>query len=237
MKYSTVLYSILLLLFLGLGGVVAHRTDLAKKAKNSIVTPQQKATHFIKMLDKEKGSIGYCTATAIGKHALITAEHCVIEGNEKAYFLNVDMSTRNYKILAVGGDGRDHVILLLDGPSFTNLLSVSEPKSTAVGTPVYMYGDGGREYPARKLEGKITNCTDPSDVDADQGMVCFSLPVIGGDSGSLVYDAAGNVVAIITYGYKNDDGSKTAIGFKLDFDSEAIEFAKEFDPAALAGLF
>lgn len=233
------IYALSLLLFLVLGVVAGHRTDLIKKANIKPVefTVQQKATHRIAFVDENDNVLGVCTATAVAEDILMTAEHCIKDGSEYASLIRIDRSTRVYRLLAMGTDDRDHVILLLEDKPFVNTVQ-PDMSDAKVGDHVYIYGSGNAVYPPRKLEGVIADCADPSDVDLAQGQVCFTLPVIPGDSGSLVFDDQDRLVAIVTYKSK---GLYSGVGFRVElgtFHLQAIphkEKKKETNP--LRNLF
>ena len=155
------------------------------------VTRELRASHMIDMFADDQRA-GTCSATAIGPHAILTAEHCVKRGETTA--VTLDLATEKHEILGAAFDGRDHVILVLGGSPFTAYEKPVLATAFITGETVTIFGDGGREYPPRPLYGKVTNCEDPSDIDSAAAEVCFSLPVIPGDSGSAVYNVHGEIV-------------------------------------------
>ncbi len=188
------------------------------------ISIQQKASHMVTFLDNEGEPEGLCTATAIGPHAIMTASHCN-EGPKQDSLIRLDLSRKVFHILAATTDSRDHVIYLVDA-TFTNVIEYKARKAV-VGEHVFIYGDGGAEYPARLLSGTAIEFPDHSDVDANDGIVCFSIQVIGGDSGSAIYGDDGSILALVTYG---NVLKKDSVSFALDFSERQIAIAQHFDP-------
>lgn len=191
---------------------------------------------MIIFLDAHDHEDGLCTATAIGPHAILTAEHCN-DGEAPDETITIDLSRKHYHLLAENADGHDHIIYLLDGPAFKNyldpseLINVPQPKPYA---PVVIYGDGLGQYPPREVNGFVdgkSDSADLSDVDQNDQALWYRLAIVPGDSGSAIYDAAGRVVGLVTYGF--DAPSRRlpavrAVGFALAFTPKAIQIAHTF---------
>ena len=192
------------------------------------VTRQQLTSQLLVLKDKYGEDKGICTGTAIGPHAVMTAAHC--NEHDDILSMSIDMSTETHTIISESGDGRDHVIMLLDGTAFKHISSVIQgtPKQDEV---VTIYGDGGGEFPPVAKYGRVTNCQDPSDIDYESGIECTTLPVIPGDSGSAVFNSKGEIIGIVTYkdGSTNPAGE---IGFSLNFTQKELNEAAEFDGKA-----
>lgn len=238
-KEVKVLSAILVGLALLLGTMVftmkQHR--LAANKPPVVLTPQQKATHRILLLNEDEDAKGFCTAVAVGPETLMTAEHCIKEGKDEVTMINIDLSTHVYHIIAIGLDDRDHALLILDSPAFVNALEPDVSDTLKLGEPVYLYGDGEAVYPPRKLTGVVVDCNDPSDVDAAQGIVCFSIPAIPGDSGSMVFDSHDHLVAITTY---RDVDNAASAGFRVQIGSfhlHAVKPKEKEDKNPFKGLF
>lgn len=191
------------------------------------ITPERRATHMITYYDDNKAPSGMCTGTAVGPHALLTALHCD-EGDEDT--ISLDLAVHKYHIIGIIYDGRDHIIYHLDGPAFTNVVTVKE-REAVLGEVVTSYGDGHRDFPQHTYYGKTIvddNGGDTSEIDKADGAHCFSLPVVPGDSGSAVYGTDGSIVALVTYGGTNDEtGVQSAIGFALAFTPQELEEIKQ----------
>lgn len=189
------------------------------------VTIQESATHLIGLGNEPGDMEAGCTATAIGPHVLLTAEHC--DENEKYSLIRIDYSTRDYVILKTAGDGRDHILIAVDGPAFKNIA----PYKTRIaikGESTYIWGDGGGHFPARFIPGKVVDEFDPSDVNASQGMFYIDNKVIHGDSGSIIYSSDGYILGLLTYGVENKEARGAA--FALYFTPDEIQFAQTFVP-------
>jgi hypothetical protein len=220
-----------LMLALGFLFIAAGFRLFQRFHKPAPVTLQQKSQHMIQFLNKGGDEEGQCTATAIGPHAILTAEHCNDKDGDDHYdTITLDLSTRHYALLAETYDSRDHVIYLIDGPAFTNYLSPDElvnVKPVISGEQVYIYGDGRGNCSPRRIDGKINdaaNSADISDVDKNQQITWYTLGIIYGDSGSAIYTNDGRVVGLITYGMS--DGG--AAGFALNFSEQVILKAHTF---------
>jgi hypothetical protein len=212
---------LILLAIFGVPKYNKHRPVLQSVATMS---KQQLASHSLLLEDEDGETLGMCTGTAVGPHSLLTAEHCMRRGVVKQ--LSIDLATEDHKILAVAGDGRDHVLLLLDGSPFTNYIIVKFG-TAKLKDIVSMYGSGGREYPPVYKSGQVVDCQDPSDVDINAGIVCTTLPVIPGDSGSAVYEADGEMVGIVTY--SDTERPYTNVDFALNFSQKMYNDAAAFD--------
>lgn len=180
---------------------------------------EERASHMIKMVNG-----GQCTGTAIGPHAILTAEHC--DENDSVEEVTLDYATAHQRVARTIKDNRDHIIMLLDGPAFTNIETVKSV-SPVLGDGVTIFGNGEGVYPARPLYGHVVDCNDPSDIDADAGATCFSFKVIPGDSGSAIYNKRGEVVGLVTYRISRDPVIY-AEGFVLDFTAEEYADASSF---------
>lgn len=188
-------------------------------------TVQERYTHEVSFLDETThGPVGFCTATAIGPHALLTAKHCNEDGPEPSRHIMLDLSTHVYHILTYVSDGRDHVIYLLDGPEFKSVMPYATRKPR-LGEKVFIVGCGKDDFPCTVKSGRVLDEYDPSDIDKEDGVFYFSIPVVHGDSGSIVYAEDGTVLGVVTYLVVNGEGC----GFELDFTQENVRIAQTFN--------
>lgn len=213
-------------------GVMVHNVHKAVKHSIGPVNEQRKESHIVLFLDEDESPTSFCTSTAVGPHALLTAEHCNPRMEQKT--LRIDLSTRKYHILAYAADNRDHIILLLDGPAFLNYSKITTA-APVLGEKVTFYGFGGKDFPSHIRSGSVISCGtfDISDVDAAQGVVCMKLKAIPGDSGSAIYNSLNQIVALTTYAFDDDDdgnNEEICLGFQLDFPVSTIEQAYTFTP-------
>jgi Trypsin-like peptidase domain len=197
---------------------------------NHIASLEAKASHMIVFENSDGDPQSGCTATAVGPHALMTADHC--NDDDKLKTVQLDMGVRKYHIVDKMHDKRDHVIYLVDGPEFKNTVRIST-SVPSVNDPVYLIGSGGGTFPGEYKQGVVLDEYDPSDVDSDAGMVYASIPGIPGDSGAAIYAQDGTIVGLLTYGFSE----KTFYGrrelseiafFQLDFSSKQIAKAETF---------
>jgi Trypsin len=226
--FETKMKKLLLGLILGFLIFPALFVTTHKHKHTATITPERKATHMITYYDENGKRIGLCTGTAVGPHALLTAVHCD-EGEDATPIISLDLSVKKFHIIGYVADDRDHIIYHLDGPEFTNTVTIKERKAR-LGETVTSYGNGREDFPQHTYFGNVVvddNGGDTSDVDAADGVACFSIPAIPGDSGSAVYGTDGNVVALITYGAETEDGQGRAVGFALNFSPEVLEEIKK----------
>jgi hypothetical protein len=198
-------------------------------------TAQRKVSHMISFIDPDtrRGS-GLCSATVIGPHAILTAEHCDYKdgkGNLDQTALMIDLSTKVYHIEDSILDDRDHQILLVDGPAFTDIATY-QVRQPVAGETVFILGDGKGEFPPRELVGTVISVpNDASSVDGEAGLFYSTMKVIPGDSGSAVYGTDGKIVGLVTYllRMKNEPNASNA-NFSLAFTDAQIQQAKDFQP-------
>lgn len=191
------------------------------------------ARHWIVMENASEAA--GCTAYAIGPHALLTAEHCKVDDDGSPVLLFVDPPDRPEYVRARGPwrfiyarefDGSDHMILLVSGPAFKDVMpyTVAAPRP---GERVFTWGDpDGLQDQYR--EGYIMGVTPEAVPFRDKPQPCWlvDMPVAGGDSGSAVFDAdTGDIVGLVTYGV---NGGMFSGVFDLHFSPAQIALAQEF---------
>lgn len=191
-------------------------------------TPQQRASHFLYLQGRYDEGLGVCTGTAIGPHAILTAAHCDKKNEVKSVL--VDFSPEEHSVLGTVYDGRDHAIILVGGTPFTNIESVVIAEAK-ISEAVTIYGVGGSTYPPLAKFGSITDCQDPSDLDAAAGQFCASIHSIPGDSGSAIYNSDGYIVGIVTYLDQYVEPTGT-VGYALNFTAKQLADAATFDGKA-----
>lgn len=194
---------------------------------------QERTTHGIAFMGANtEEPLGICTATAIGPHALLTAEHCNEDSPVPSRRFYLDSSTHVYHILMHLDDDKDHTIYLIDGPAFKNY-DYYTTRKPLLGERVFIVGCGRNNFPCDIKVGTVLNEFDPSEVNADQGIFYVSIPVVHGDSGALVYGEDGQLLGVITYLVSKHEGS----GFELGFSQAEVNIAKGFNLGGLSGNF
>lgn len=205
------------------------------------VVPAHKAEHWIVTEDDQDA--GGCTATAIAPHALLTAEHCDLkpfdedglprDGSPVKLF--VDRTGKPnyfewtpYQIVGKLYDGSDHMILLVSGPAFKNIMPYGAPMAPYQGEHILWWGNpaGIRD---QLREGYIMGSQQDQPVPFQkqgQQMWMADAPAIPGDSGSAIIDATdGHLVGIVTYGI--NDGEFVGF-FTLHFTPGQLAVAENY---------
>lgn len=161
------------------------------------LTPVQiahRATYRIEQRTINTG--GSCSATAIGPHALLTANHCEVasdtvqvSGTEVRGMATIDKRLR---------DGLDHTIYLLSGITFPHYLDVDQSNSMEPGQRVYLFGNPG-EWRDIYREGYAAGIKPPAFLSLNPPMMMFDFPGFYGDSGSGIIDKDTNkIIAVLS---------------------------------------
>lgn len=179
------------------------------------------AMHFIYIANETEG--GWCTATAIAPHVLLTAEHCDSPNGE----LTVDSETTTQPITKRIKDNQDHLLLVIPNENFKNYITY-DPTTYKVAKQtehVYFWGNpqGSRD---QYREGYMMGTVDTPDFDDDKPIhgtaYVFQMTDAPGDSGAAVYAEDGRLVTVVTGG-----NGVTTIGFALKFTAQQVEDAKK----------
>ena len=213
---------------------------LSKKNFQKLKDKEHKSMHEIVMVDRNaSGEIvggGLCTAYAIGPHTLLTAEHCndpytnavYIDASKKAIHEN---KVASYSV-SRQFDHEDHMLLNVAGAYFPDYVPLDAPTALPVqGERVYFWGNPGGvvdQYREVMVMGAVPfSKNDDPNIDVE-GKIFYSLtgPVIGGDSGSSLFNSKGQRVAIVTYGI--DEGQMIG-AFPIKFTQ--IQIDKSLLPA------
>src|ERR1019366_2307394 len=102
-----------LMLALGITTSVEPISPTVAAATKTAIEQQHATTHRLAVYDLLEGStwnaeVGHCSATVVGPHALLTAQHCFANSNQ----IRLDTEKEPLHILAAFIDGNDHVIYL-----------------------------------------------------------------------------------------------------------------------------
>lgn len=163
----------------------------------------------------------FCSATAIGPQALLTAAHCELP-DDTLYIRQKDDPAQ---IVARIRDGNDHTILLVKGVVFADYVDVALD-SIEVADDVFTIGNPGhwkdiyqRGYVAGLLEKQ-------------SGIVILlDLQAFPGVSGSGVFSPAGKLVAVISTNEPQVEGDTQidlAGAYPLQFTQKDIDNARAF---------
>lgn len=191
------------------------------------MTPQRRASHMVEYF-KYGRPTGLCTATAIGPHALMTANHCDADGSAKE--IQLDLALTKFHIQKILHDNRDHDIYLIDGQPLRDFVEY-KVRLAKMGEHVHFYGNGEGEYPSHREDGVRIPFEDPSEIDQSEGISQFDILVRHGDSGSAKFADDDSIVAVTTYLWTDDKTKKeTGVDFLPGFTDDQITEALTFAP-------
>jgi|ERR1019366_4043145 hypothetical protein len=210
-------------------GVVTPATvptqPVASATYNVTLDQQHATTHRIgvyDMIDGLAAEEGHCSATAVGPHALLTAQHCFADSN----LVRLDNNTQPTVITSVLLDGQDHVIYIVDA-TFDHWADITQ-RNIIAREPVHIWGNPGNspdvwrdgyyvgleDVPMKSIK-KLLGLIDEA---KSVTLLKFILPIYPGDSGSGIFDASGQVIAVITYG----DASAENFDYPLSFTAAQL---------------
>lgn len=175
------------------------------------------ASHWVRVFADDGNEYG-CSATAIGKHSLLTATHC-----DLGTHIRVDEKWEETVIGKVS-DGLDHTIWLLSGKGFKAIypLEVAQPHQAE---HVIMFSNPNAvkdQYSEGYINGRIPDIPTPAELDANKPgkHILWAMTLTGnhGSSGAAIVDAStGAIVSICTYGLEDAVASGVMGGFALQF--------------------
>jgi hypothetical protein len=214
-------FVIALMLALGISAPLPQPQPTPAVVTKTAIEQQHETTHRLGVYDLLKGDkwnqeIGHCSATVVGPHAILTAQHCFFDSN----LIRLDAEKEPTVILAALVDGNDHVIYIVDR-TFSRWASINE-RTLVVGEPVHIWGAPGKNVDVYR-SGYFAGYSHEKDFDPTLTVQFenFILPIYGGDSGSGLFDENGNVVAVTSMG----DQSADALDLPLIFTPSQLEIA------------
>lgn len=152
-------------------------------------------TSFRLDIEDKEGS-GHCSATAVGPHTILTAEHCI------SPTASYSIPGGKLQIKSILRDGNDHVLLEVDKKfDVWAQINLTQPET---GTHVYIWGNPG-ELSDVYREGTISGVVEED----DKTVILVDINGFFGDSGSGVFNEKGEVVGVISL--VNVQGSKPQI--------------------------
>ena len=193
--------SLLLSAFLALS-VIASPVPAQKEINHA-------AMHRVEILTYADDEGGYCTATAIGPHAILTAAHCLMQKpipSAKPIQFTIDANTNRETHAQAGKivfDGNDHIIVELkpaEGEKpFVAFVVWIDPQNHSLpveGRKAYFYG-------APKLIECLDCYREGSTMGAfinpntQQHGYWYQMPAIEGDSGAAIYDDQDRLIGVV----------------------------------------
>lgn len=149
-----------------------------------------------------------CSATAIGPHAILTAEHCITD--LKTFKIN----GKPVQILRIDRDGDDHVILVVD--QRFSVWAHFRRHMADVGDGVFIFGNPGFLRDILR-EGIVVGYTVFPKVAnglklVDRDVTVYDFNGFNGDSGSAIFNTDGEIIAVVSFGLVQKDGDTN---FKL----------------------
>lgn len=135
---------------------------------------------------------GICSATAVGRHVLLSAAHCF----KNAHPLKVDGVP--VAVTQIVSDGADHVLVTVSR-SFAH---VAEYGRTPRGGEHVRYWGNPAGLHDMYREGYVSGVV----IVHGKAVVMLSVNGFGGDSGAGVFDASGRLVGVISIIYQSARG-------------------------------
>lgn len=162
----------------------------------------------------------FCSATAIGPQALLTASHCELPDETV-----VVRGVGPLDIVARTRDGNDHTILLIKGATFADYVDVALD-SLQVTDDVFTIGNPG-QWKSIYQRGYVAGV-----LHKDEGIVILlDLQAFPGASGSGVFNTDGKLVAVLATNEPQVEGElqiDLAGAYPLQFSQKDIDNARAF---------
>lgn len=177
--------------------LLALTPHLPRLLGDELVTPQslvqakvKPATHVISTatLTEEAN----CSATAIARHALLTASHCEAPSD----YVSID-GVPGYRIDGVIRDNNDHSILLIRGIEFKDFIPLGS-RELRDSEPVFIWGNpslNGAIFIRQLHQGKYRG----SHVIKGRLVDVLGFQSYHGDSGSGVFTSAGELLGVVSF--------------------------------------
>jgi hypothetical protein len=182
-------------------------------------------THRIAQVNMNEDT--YCSATAVGPHALLTATHCEIGSDD------ISVDGRIVKIQGRIRDDLDHTIYLIRGMGFNAWIPIVQDVEFASGQSVHIWGNPGGERGLYRHGFYAGSTLAP----AFNGTVqipayLFDMNIYRGDSGAGVFTDDGRLVGLISKIVTLGDGNfstRFAVAFPFLFEEEQLKAATNYD--------
>lgn len=136
---------------------------------------------------------GVCSATAVGRHTLLTAAHCF------EAFKHPAVDGIPVQIFALIKDGNDHTLAIVSASFFT---VARLGRSLRVGEHIHYWGQPAGLF-ALYREGYISG----TEVEDNKTLILVVSDGFFGDSGAGVFNPSGQLVGVMSVLYQNTQGA------------------------------
>jgi hypothetical protein len=173
-----------------------------------------------------------CSGTAVGRHVILTAAHCIVDSTEAEMpRFDAQCTThphtpvvsinngRLFQIISACGDGADHVLLWVDA-ELPQPLPLDQANYFTNGQEVLAAGHpGGRNLPQLVAGSFISAMIDRGDHNLQfSPQLAWDLPGRTGCSGAAIVNWRGNIVGVISM----MDPNNIAYSLPLSFTKEQL---------------
>ena len=165
----------------------------------------------------------YCSATAIGPYALLTATHCELGTDEISLQGKDGAPDVSLKIDRTIRDGYDHTIFLvsptyLAGYKFTDFAPIALSHKFYRGDDIFLIGNP-RGFSSLLRKGYISGSTTCDSLSTESiPEILMGIDVGHGDSGAGIFDDNGNLIGVVAgievHGTV-DDGTQYKVPYAL----------------------
>lgn len=213
------------------------------QAVSPAITKAHATTHRI-MIEGIKERTGFCSSTAIGPHALLTATHCL----RPMTHLIVD--GKDCVVDEIYGDTLDHTIFLLSDIEFKDYAEFADCPALEQGDSIFVFGNPGK-FPDMFRLGYVAGFDEAGEekasadsfknlfLDAPVRPIPTKYSVITyydmngffGDSGSGIFNMAGKIVGVISFidGDDHEAFSQKYMGsMRMKLSKDMIERARNY---------
>lgn len=179
---------------------------------------------------------GFCSATAVGPHALLTAAHCEIPTDD-LYIRGIEDNP--VQIVGKIRDEQDHSIYLLKGVTFPVYAEILPADKFEQGEDVFTFGNPG-DWQDIYQRGYIAGILVDRSMAAAFGAgnpdeILLDFQAFPGQSGSGVFNADGKLITVVSGEDEqehHDEAIAFASAYRLNFSPEDLARAKAFSAEA-----
>jgi hypothetical protein len=172
----------------------------------------------------------FCSATAIGPQAVLTATHCELP-DETLYIENANPA----EIVGRIRDGQDHTIYLLKGATFADYVLVDLKDPVEVSEDIFTFGNPG-DWDDVYQRGYIASIQKDRSLAASLGdgypdTILLDLQAFPGESGAGIFNAKGDVIAVLSgdqHQVKEGVSIDLASAYPMAFKQEDLDKARTF---------